>query len=305
MKSTTKVLTNNNVNEPATALVKKNGSVRAAAADAVANKTDPAVYIVFLSLLMDLLAFTIILPLLPSILEMYRTKDSSGLYVQLATQVKYFQELVGAPEKYNSVLFGGFLGSMFSFLQFVVSPIMGGLSDYYGRKPILLISLVNITLSLFCCRNVCEILLVQVGIACSYALWAVSSNFLIFVIARFVGGLSKGNISLTMAIITDVSDEKNRNRAMALVGIAFSIGFIVGPMIGATFSMWSDKTSTQWYCYPALLAMLLAIGDVLFISICLKETLPKVEFLCFPSFQQIRFCHYDLIYCCRKNVRNR
>lgn len=121
-----------------------------------------------------------------------------------------------------------------------------------------------------------RIIFFKIGIALSYGIWAVSSNFLIFVIARFVGGMSKGNISLSMAIITDVSDEKNRGRAMALVGIAFSLGFIIGPMIGATFAMLSDKTTNQWSFYPALFALLLAIGDVLFVILCLKETLPKV-----------------------------
>lgn len=113
------------------------------------NKTNRSVYIIFISLLLDLLAFTIILPLLPTILERYRHDDSSGLYVLLSTQIRYFQELVGAPDKYSSVLFGGFLGSMFSFLQFVVSPIMGALSDCYGRKPILLISLVSLHFRIF------------------------------------------------------------------------------------------------------------------------------------------------------------
>lgn len=108
------------------------------------NKTHPQVYIVFFSLLFDLLAFTMILPLLPSLLEHYRVNDKFGLYSYLANCVKYFQVLVGAPEKYSSVLFGGVLGSMFSFLQFVISPIAGGLSDYYGRKPVLLFSLVRI-----------------------------------------------------------------------------------------------------------------------------------------------------------------
>lgn len=136
----------------------QNGTLNGSAADGVngnghsngkadtvgAAKTHRSVYIVFVSLLLDLLAFTIILPLLPTILERYRVNDSSGLYNQLATQIKYFQELVGAPEKYSSVLFGGVLGSMFSFLQFVISPIMGGLSDYYGRKPIMLLSLVSL-----------------------------------------------------------------------------------------------------------------------------------------------------------------
>lgn len=106
------------------------------------NNTHPLVYTVFISLLLDLLAFTMILPLLPSLLEHYRINDQLGFYNYLSQSVQYFQELVGAPDKYNSVLFGGFLGSMFSFLQFIASPIVGGLSDCYGRKPIMMICLV-------------------------------------------------------------------------------------------------------------------------------------------------------------------
>lgn len=117
----------------------------------------------------------------------------------------------------------------------------------------------------------------QVGISASYILWAISSNFQLFVLARFVGGLSKGNISLGMAIITDASDTKNRGRAMALVGIAFSLGFIVGPMIGAMFSIWSNKVTSMWFSYPALFAFILSVADLLFIYLFLDETLPKVN----------------------------
>lgn len=113
------------------------------------SKTHPTVYIVFISLLLDLLAFTMILPLLPSLLEYYRLNDKAGLYHSLSNSVKFFQELVGAPDKFNSVLFGGFLGSMFSFLQFIVSPIVGGLSDCYGRKPVMMTCLVRMLLSSF------------------------------------------------------------------------------------------------------------------------------------------------------------
>jgi MFS family permease len=218
------------------------------------TKTHPTVYIVFFSLLLDLLAFTMILPLLPSLLEHYRVNDQTGLYANLSESIRYFRELVGAPERYTSVLFGGFLGSMFSLLQFIVSPIAGGLSDYYGRKPILLLSLF--------------------GIFSSYGLWAISKNFGLFVLARFVGGLSKGNISLSMAVITDVSNKENRGKGMALVGIAFSLGFILGPMIGAIFSRFSDKTTDSWFVTPALFAMCLAGLDILFVVVCLRETLP-------------------------------
>jgi MFS family permease len=219
------------------------------------TKTHPVVYMVFLSLLLDLLAFTMILPLFPSLLDYYRTNDKDGLYVHLSNSVKYFQEWVGAPEKYTSVLFGGVLGSMFSFLQFLSAPLFGGLSDYYGRKRVMLVSLL--------------------GISLSYVVWALSKNFGIFVIARIIGGLSKGNISLCMAIITDVSNKNNRGKGMALVGIAFSIGFILGPMIGAMFSKFSDKSSSDWFVYPAMFAICLSVINILFVSLCLKETLPK------------------------------
>ncbi|KAH8383031.1 hypothetical protein KR009_006305 [Drosophila setifemur] len=223
------------------------------------EKSDPMIYIIFVSLLFDLLAFTIILPLLPSLLEYYRQNDASGLYAVLTDRVRWFQQLLGAPERYISVLFGGFLGSMFSFLQFVASPIVGGLSDYYGRKPVLLV-----------CAS---------GIAMSYLLWACSSNFALFVLARFVGGISKGNISLCMSVITDVSSVKTRGRGMALVGVAFSLGFIVGPMIGAMFAIFSDKSASggAWFVLPSLLAFGLAVGDLLVLACCLKETLPKAK----------------------------
>ncbi len=241
------------------------------------SKTHPTVYIVFVSLLLDLLAFTMILPLLPSLLEYYRLNDKAGLYHSLSNSVKFFQELVGAPDKFNSVLFGGFLGSMFSFLQFVVSPIVGGLSDCYGRKPITMICLViRDLITNFIKLFAHTTSLLQFGIAASYGIWAWSTNFAIFVLARFIGGLSKGNISLSMAIITDVSNEKNRGKGMALVGIAFSLGFIIGPMIGAIFSKYSDKTMETWFWLPAIFAMTLATADLLFVACCLKETLPKV-----------------------------
>lgn len=114
----------------------------------------------------------------------------------------------------------------------------------------------------------------QIGIASSYAVWAVSHNFALFVLARFVGGLSKGNISLSMSIITDVSTAANRGRAMALVGIAFSLGFIVGPMIGATFAAFADRNAADWHRLPALFALLLAVADVAFVALALRETLP-------------------------------
>lgn len=110
---------------------------------ASSERMSPTVYVVFISLLLDLLAFTMILPLLPSLLEHYRQHDDKGLYLWLTNRIQYFQQFVGAPEKFNSVLFGGLLGSMFSFLQFTASPIVGCISDVVGRKPVMIVCLVS------------------------------------------------------------------------------------------------------------------------------------------------------------------
>lgn len=117
----------------------------------------------------------------------------------------------------------------------------------------------------------------KVGIALSYLLWALSSNFAVFVLARLIGGLSKGNISMAMSIITDVSSPRRRSRAMALVGVAFSLGFIVGPTIGAFFALQSKKMGNgQWFVLPSMLAFAFAIIDILILAFGLRETLPKV-----------------------------
>nr|XP_023022266.1 major facilitator superfamily domain-containing protein 10 [Leptinotarsa decemlineata] len=219
------------------------------------EKVHSMVYVVFISLLLDLLAFTMILPLLPSLLEHYRKNDSIGLYEWLSSRIHKFQILVGAPEKYNSVLLGGILGSMFSFLQFIAAPIVGGISDVVGRKIVMITCLI--------------------GISLSYVCWALSSNLVIFIFARFLGGISKGNVSLSMAIITDVSSLKTRGKGMALVGIAFSLGFIVGPLIGAIFAVWARQRTGEWFVVPALFALLLSLADLIFFIVFFKETLPK------------------------------
>lgn len=128
---------------------------------------DPkATFIVFIGLLIDLLAFTLILPLFPTLLDHYKKHDSpDGLYHYLDARVKWFGAFIGVPEgQFNSVLFGGLLGSLFSFLQFVASPLIGGLSDHFGRRPLLLLS--------------------TAGVAISYAMWVNASTFTLFVLAR-------------------------------------------------------------------------------------------------------------------------
>uniref|UniRef100_A0A8C8VL57 Major facilitator superfamily domain-containing protein 10 n=1 Tax=Pelusios castaneus TaxID=367368 RepID=A0A8C8VL57_9SAUR len=218
------------------------------------DDSGPVITIVFLALLIDLLGFTLILPLLPSILDYY-SKNDDGFYLSLQHGVDWFAAVVGVPQerKYNTVLFGGLIGSIFSILQFFSSPLTGAASDYLGRRPIMLLTLM--------------------GLIASYALWAVSRSFGIFLLSRVLGGISKGNVSLSTAIIADLHSPKARSKGMAMIGVAFSLGFTVGPMIGAYLAMESGKE--VFYLRPAVLALMFAVADLIFIFFLLPETLPK------------------------------
>lgn len=219
------------------------------------------VFVIFTALLFDLLGFTVILPLMPSLLEYYGKTDETGIYNNIIIKVDKFRSFIGAPdiERFNTVLLGGLLGSLYSLLQFFVSPMIGALSDIYGRKPILLLT--------------CS------GVLLSYILWSVSYTFPIFIIARVVSGLSKGIVSISAALVTDVTSSTDRSKAMALIGVAFSLGFIFGPTIGAYFSTFGKTSSITFgiFQYPALFAITTSIIVILIIMLLLKETLPKTK----------------------------
>uniref|UniRef100_A0A9J8AET4 Major facilitator superfamily domain-containing protein 10 n=2 Tax=Cyprinus carpio TaxID=7962 RepID=A0A9J8AET4_CYPCA len=218
-------------------------------------RSSRVIRVVFLALLLDLLGFTLILPLLPSILDHY-SQTGDGVYQSLQSVVDWFRGAVGVPmeTKYNSVLFGGLIGSLYSLLQFLSSPITGALSDKYGRKPLLLLT--------------------TVGLMASYVLWAFSHSFTIFLLSRVVGGICKGNVSLCTAIVADLPCPKARNKGMAMIGVAFSLGFTLGPLMGAYFAL-SLKDTEVFYQGPALLAVLFSLADLLFIFFMLPETLQK------------------------------
>eukprot|EP00731_Ephydatia_muelleri_P020974 Em0013g701a len=217
--------------------------------------------ILFASLILDLLGFTVILPLMPSLLEYYHQHDKSGIYQWMLEKSTAFGSFIGAPhtDRFDLVLLGGLLGALFSFLQYLSSPILGALSDVYGRRQLLLATMI--------------------GTLMSYGVWAISYDFSAFLICRIIGGLSKGNVGIVIASVTDVTNRQSRSKGMALVGIAFSLGFTFGPLIGAIFSIWGSKDisgdSYTMFQYPAIFSLLLSLLDVLFIALMLKETLSE------------------------------
>ncbi|XP_033069451.1 major facilitator superfamily domain-containing protein 10 isoform X1 [Trachypithecus francoisi] len=203
------------------------------------------VTVVFLGLLLDLLAFTLLLPLLPGLLESH-DRAHDPLYGSWQGGVNWFASAIGMPveKRYNSVLFGGLIGSAFSVLQFLCAPLTGATSDCLGRRPVMLLCLM--------------------GVATSYAVWATSRSFAAFLASRLIGGISKGNVSLSTAIVADLGSPLARSQGMAVIGAAFSLGFTLGPMLGASLPL----EMAPWF------ALLFAASDLLFIFCFLPETLP-------------------------------
>ena len=120
-------------------------------------------------------------------------------------------------QPYNkSALIVGTLMMSFSVAQFLASPVLGALSDRFGRRPILLISILGSSIAYF-----------TFGFAT--ALW-------VFFVARIVDGLTGGNISTAQAYITDITPHKDRSKTFALIGAVFGAGFIIGPAMGGLLS---------------------------------------------------------------------
>ncbi|KAG0275024.1 hypothetical protein BGZ95_009255 [Linnemannia exigua] len=237
--------------------------------------------IVFTALLLDILAFTIILPLSPRLLQFYRDSehgDQTSLLAWSLSRLTEFQSAIGLNDHYNNsssssassaikrppkmdiVLLGGALGSLFSVLQFIASPIIGKLSDILGRRRVLLISML--------------------GNLISCGVWLFSSTFELFVLSRIIGGLSEGNVQLSIAMISDITTPATRSKGLAMVGIAFAIAFTVGPAMGAYFAN-KDLVAAfpglaEYGLHPfsgsALLALVLLTVESLYLWAKLPET---------------------------------
>jgi multidrug resistance protein len=138
----------------------------------------------------------------------------------------------------------------FSIAQFIATPIIGRLSDKYGRKPLLLMCLFGTGLSL--------------------AMFATAGSVLMLFVSRIIDGVTGGNISVAQAAVADSTDGKDRVKAFGMIGAAFGFGFLVGPAIGGVLSQFG-LTAPFWFA-----AILAWVGTILGIFF-LKETLPKAQ----------------------------
>lgn len=192
---------------------------------------------VFIIVFVDLLGFGLILPLLP-----------------------YYAEAYGA-----TPLIVGFLVASYAAAQLIGAPLLGRLSDRYGRRPIFLLSVIG-TMGGFLLLGFAE----PLGKLTANWLAPQAVNLFIILIlftARIVDGITGGNITVAQAYITDVSDEANRAKSLGLIGAAFGLGFIIGPAVGGILSQYG-------YNIPAFVAAIVSLLNVVAIYFFLPESLP-------------------------------
>ncbi len=154
----------------------------------------------------------------------------------------------------------GFLMSIYSIMQFLFSPFWGGWSDKIGRRPIILLSLL--------------------GGAGSYLVFGFATNFWTLVVARGLAGLFGGNISAAHAYIADITTEKDRSKGMGMLGAAFGLGFIFGPLIGGLLGIWGQSLGAEppfGVSFSAIGAALFCLLNFTFAYFKLGESLDKTK----------------------------
>lgn len=191
---------------------------------------------IFIIVFVDLLGFSLILPLLP-----------------------YYAETYGA-----SAFTVGLLVASYAAASLVGSPLLGRLSDRLGRRPVLLISVLGTLVGYLFLGFAAPI---GEGLARLIAPAAANAFVLgVLFFARILDGLTAGNLTVAQAYISDVTDEKNRARGLGMIGAAFGLGFIIGPAVGGLLS----KTS---YSLPAFVAAGIAALNLIQIFFLLPESL--------------------------------
>ncbi|MBB5637978.1 DHA1 family tetracycline resistance protein-like MFS transporter [Pedobacter cryoconitis] len=191
------------------------------------EKKNTAMVFILVTLFIDFTGFGIIIPVLPKLIQSF-----TGGNISVAAN------------------YGGYLMAAFALAQFVFSPVMGGLSDQFGRRPVLLISLF--------------------GLGIDYIFLAFAPSVFWLFIGRIIAGITGASVSTALAYIADISKPEQKSRNFGLVGAVFGLGFILGPAIGGLFSTFGLRV-------PFMISAGLALANWLYGYFLLPESLAEVN----------------------------
>lgn len=174
--------------------------------------------------------------------------DIVGLGIILPVLPGLIMELTSGDNVANAAVIGGYLVFVYASMQFLFSPILGNLSDRWGRRPILLLSLV--------------------GLAFDYLLMAWAPTLIWLFVGRVLSGICGAAMGTATAYVTDITPKEKRSQRFGLIGAAFGLGLIVGPVIGGELGELGARA-------PFYLAAILATANVVFGYFVLPESLSK------------------------------
>lgn len=172
------------------------------------------------------------------------TLDAIGIGLIFPVMPDLITEVTGG-DLSQAAVWGGVLATSFAVMQFLFGPVMGSLSDRYGRRPILLISLAVM--------------------AVDYLAMALAPTIWLLLIARIIAGITSATYSTATAFIADITPPEDRGRRFGLIGAGFGIGFVLGPLIGGLLA--GIDTRAPFYAAAAM-----ALANLIFGALILPET---------------------------------
>src|SRR5215469_16476367 len=198
------------------------------ASEAAAGTPAPrgaAVAFIFVTVLLDMLALGVVIPILPKLIESFVDNDT-------ASAARIF----------------GLFGTVWALMQFLFSPVLGGLSDRFGRRPVVLLS--------------------NFGLAADYVLMALAPSLTWLFVGRLISGITSASISTAFAYITDLTPPEQRAAVFGKIGAAFGAGFILGPALGGLLGNVEPRL-------PFWVAAALSFANALYGLSILPESLPR------------------------------
>ncbi len=184
-----------------------------------------ALAFIFVTVLIDVLAFGLIIPVLPHLVE----------------------EFVGGDTE-QAAYWVGIFGTVFAAIQFLTAPVQGALSDRYGRRPVILLSCL--------------------GLGLDFVFMALAPSLMWLMVGRIISAITSASFTTANAYIADVTAPENRAKSFGMIGAAFGLGFIVGPLMGGVLGDIDHRL-------PFWAAAVLALTNFLYGLFVLPESLPK------------------------------